>query len=76
MAMTEMMRLGMDEWDILELLQGGYDCSASRRREGTLEKCLDKAKKTIKVVAVRSHNWSLGCDVWAITHVGRFTRRR
>ena len=75
-AMNEMTRLGMDEWDILQMLEEGYNCYASKRKEGTLEKCINKGNKTIKAVVVRSHNWSLDCDVWVITHVGKFSKRR
>lgn len=74
--MNEMTKLGFDGWDVLEILKEGYDCSASRRREGILERCMDKGRKTVKVVTVKSYNWSLESDVWVITHVGRFTRKR
>jgi hypothetical protein len=75
-AMNEMSELGMTLWDVLEVLEYGQDCYASKRRNGTLERCLDKGKRTTKVVVIRSHNWSLCTDVWALVHVGQIARRR
>ena len=75
-AMKELFDLGMDLFNDAEILDDGYDCYRSKRKTGTLEKCVDKGGKTIKVVVVQSYNHSLDTDVWAITHVGVFTKRR
>jgi len=75
-AMKELFDLGLDLFMVAEVLEDGYDCHRSRRKKGTLERCIDREGKTIKVVVVRSFNHSLQTDVWAITHVGVFTKRR
>jgi hypothetical protein len=75
-ALKEMFDLGFDLFVIAEILEIGYDCSRSKRKTGTLERCIDRSGKTIKAVVVQSYNHDLGTDVWVITHVGMFTKRR
>jgi hypothetical protein len=75
-AMKEMFDLGIDLFMVAEILDTGYDCCRSRRKAGTLERCIDRSGKTMKAVVVQSYNHDLGTDVWAITHVGIFTKRR
>jgi len=75
-AMKELCDLGLDLTDVAEVLEDGYDCYRSKRKKGTIEKCIDKGNKTLKTVVVQSFNHSLDTDVWAITHVGIFTKRR
>jgi hypothetical protein len=75
-AMKEMVDIGMDLWDIFDVLNSGYDSSTSKRKDGILERCKDKGNKTTKVVVARSHNWALDNDVWVVTHVSKYTRRR
>jgi hypothetical protein len=75
-AMKELFDLGLDLVKMAEVLDDGYDCYRSRRKKGTLERCVDRSGKTIKVVAVLSYNHSLRTEVWAITHVCVFTKRR
>ena len=62
----------MDLYDVLEILQNGYDCPKSKRKEGIIEICLKKKKKIVKVVVVEDiWRWS-DEKVWTITHVGEF----
>lgn len=75
-ALKEMFDLGFDLFMVAEILEKGHDCSRSKRTAGTIEKCIDRAGKTLKAVAVQSYNHSLDMDVWVITHVGMFTKRR
>ncbi|MFO7618330.1 MAG: hypothetical protein R6W91_01535 [Thermoplasmata archaeon] len=75
-ALKEMYDLGFDLFMVTEILEEGYDCSRSRRTAGTIERCIDRGGKTLKAVAVQSYNHSLGAEVWVITHVGMFTKRR
>ncbi len=56
--------------DILEVLEQGYDCAKSKRKKGTIERCLDRKKKTMRVVIVRAYNYSLDSEAWVIIHVG------
>ena len=75
-AMKELFDQGMDLFGVAEILDDGYDCYRSRRKAGTIERCIDRSGKTMKVVVVKSYNHSMQADVWAITHVGMFTKRR
>ncbi|UCH90019.1 MAG: hypothetical protein JSV49_05085 [Thermoplasmata archaeon] len=64
------MKLNMDLFDVLEILEKGFDCRASKRRSDTIEKCIKKKSKVIKVVIVEDEwRWS-DEKVWAIIHVG------
>ena len=74
--MKELCDLGIDLANVVEVLEEGYDCYRSKRKSGTVEKCVDKGNKTLKIVAVQSYNYSLRTEVWAITHAGIFTKRR
>lgn len=58
--------------DVLRVLKEGYDCSKSRRKKGTLERCVRKGKKTLKVVVVKSVNYALDTECWLLIHVGIF----
>ncbi len=56
--------------DLIEILEHGYECSKSKRAEGTIEKCVKKKGKIIKVVAVEAYSTWIGGNVWLIKHVG------
>ena len=56
--------------DILDILEQGYDCAKSKRKKGTIERCLDRKKITMRVVIVRAYNYSLDSEAWVIIHVG------
>jgi hypothetical protein len=69
-AMTELFDIGCDMYDVLEILESGYDCSRSKRAGHIIEKCLDKKGKTFKVVIAGSFNFDHNCEVWVVTHFG------
>jgi len=69
-AMNELYDNNLDLYTVLNVLENGYDCYKSKRAKGTIERCLDEKRITIRVVVVKSFNYSLNMDVWAITHVG------
>ena len=69
-AMNEMFDFGINIESIMDILENGYDCAKSKRSKDTIERCIDKKKKAIRVVAVHSYNYSLETDVWVITHIG------
>ena len=48
-AMQELMQEGMTLYDVVEILENGYD-APRKRKKGTIEKWLDKGKKTYNVV--------------------------
>jgi hypothetical protein len=63
--------------EAVEVLERGHDCARSARAARIIERCLDRGKKTIKVVAVESvRRHPEEQDVWLITHVGLIGRRR
>ena len=70
--MNELMRCGMLLEDVARVLRDGFDCSRSKRKKGTLEKCVRKGKKTLKVVVAKSFNYSLNTECWVLIHVGLF----
>ena len=70
-AITEMYHEAMDGYDVLFILENGYNCQKGKRSKKIREKCLDQKGKTIKAVVAKSHNISLESDVWVITHLGK-----
>ena len=69
-ANRELLKLNMDLYDVLEILEEGTDCSKLKRRSGIIERCIKKKNKILKVVVVEDEwRWS-GDKVWAIIHVG------
>ncbi len=62
--------------DILDILEQGYDCAKSKRKKGIIERCLDRKRKTTKVVIVKAYNYSLDSEAWVLIHVGVITRPR
>ena len=75
-AMQELFDNNMDLYDALEVLESGYECSKGRRAEGTIEKCLDKKRKTIRIVVGKTFNFDMDKDVWIIAHVGVTSKRK
>ena len=49
-ASRELMDEGKDLYDVLKILEEGYDCSASKRGKNIIEKCWKKGNKEYKVV--------------------------
>lgn len=69
-ATRELLKLNMDLYDVLKILEKGFDCTKSKRKSGVIERCVKKKNKIFKVVIVKDEwRWS-GEKVWTITHVG------
>ena len=69
-ATRGLLKLNMDLYDVLEILENGYDCAKSKRKPEVLERCIKKKNKVVKVVVVEDEwRWS-GKKVWTLTHVG------
>lgn len=68
-AMRELFASRMDLIDVKEVLESGYDCAGSKRKEGVVEKCIDKKGEMIKVVVARGYNYTLKTECWVVTHV-------
>ena len=73
-AMRELMKEEKTLYDVVEILETGYD-APRKRKEGTIEKWLDKANKTFNVVIVKDYDEIMKEDCWALIHFGKFTRR-
>ena len=56
-AMNELYQNELDIHDALEVLESGYNCPKSKRSKGTIEKCLDIKRKTIRIVVVKSFDY-------------------
>ena len=74
-AMQELMQEGKTIYDVVEILENGYD-APRRRKQGTIEKWLDKGKKTYNAVIVKDYHEILKEDCWVLVHFGKFTRRK
>ena len=73
-AMQELMQEGKTIYDVVEILENGYD-APRKRKQGTIEKWLDKGKKTYNAVIVKDYHEILKEDCWVLTHFGKFSRR-
>lgn len=71
-ASRELDKLHFKVRNAVEVLEEGFDCERSGRKKGTIERCIKRKGKTIKVVVVRSFNRSLDEECWLIIHAGKF----
>jgi len=69
-ASEEMWHLKKDLWDILDILENGYDCSTSKRKANVSEKCIKKGKEVFKAVVADCGSYFL------LIHFGKFTYKR
>lgn len=53
-AARELAEEGKDLDDVAQILNEGYDCSASKRKKNIIEKCIRKGSKEYKVVAAET----------------------
>jgi len=74
-AMQELMQEGKTIYDVVKILEEGYD-APRKRKQGTIEKWLDKGKKTYNVVIVKDYHEILREDCWVLIHFGKFSRRK
>ena len=68
------MQEGKTIYDVIEILENGYD-APRKRKQGTIEKWLDKGKKTYNAVIVKDYHEILKEDCWVLIHFGKFSRR-
>ena len=73
-ADLEMLNLGLMIEDCKDILEQGY--APRKRAKGTVEKWLDCKNKTYNIVVVKLYNFLYQEDVYLITHIGRFTKRK
>ena len=74
-AMQELMQEGKTIYDVIEILENGYD-APRKRKLGTIEKWLDKGKKTYNMVIVKDYHEILKEDCWVLTHFAKLSRRK
>jgi len=74
-AMHELMQEGKTIYEVVEILEKGYDAQR-KRKKGTIEKWLDKGKKTYNVVIVKDYHEFLREECWVLIHFGKFSNRR
>lgn len=60
---------------VAEILETGYD-APRKRKKGTIERWVDRGKKTYNAVIARNYNDLSNEDVWVLIHFGKFTKRR
>lgn len=75
-ASREITSLGLNHFEVLKILEEGFDCQRSKRKEYVREKCIIKRNKIIKVVAARKFNSFFNEDIWLIIHAGKFSLKR
>ena len=78
-ASRELMKEGRDLNDVLEILEEGYECSASKRKFNIVEKCLKRGNKEYKAViaetdATYQDNYTE--KVWRLIHFGKITYKK
>ena len=69
-ASEELWQLKKDLWDVLEILESGYDCSVSRRKKEITEGCLRAGNHVFKAVVADCGRY------WLLIHFGKFTYKK
>lgn len=72
-AMQELTKEGKTIYDVVEILEEGYD-APRKRKQGTIEKWLDKGKKTYNAVIAKDYHEILKEDCWVLIHFGKHTK--
>lgn len=78
-ATRELLKHNKDLTDVLEVLENGYDCSASKRAGNIIEKCLRKDGKELKTVIAKTpvkYPDGYAEEVWSLIHFGIITFKR
>lgn len=74
-AMRELMKEEKTLYDVVEILERGYD-APRKRKESAIEKWLDKGNKTFNAVVVLDYNEIMKEDCWVLIHFGSFSRKK
>ena len=72
-AMQELMQEEKTIYDVVDILEGGYD-APRKRKHGTIEKWLDKGNKTYNAVIVKDYHEILKEDCWVLIHFGKHSK--
>lgn len=73
--MRELIKEEKTAYDVVVILEKGYS-APRKRKEGTIEKWLDKGNKTYNAVIVKDYNEIMKEDCWVLIHFGKFARRK
>ena len=74
-AMRDLMNEGKTLYEVISVLEEGYD-APRQRKTGTIEKWLNKGNKTFNVVIAKDYNEIMKEDCWVLIHFGKFSRRK
>lgn len=74
-AMRELVKHKQTIYDVVQILEEGYN-SSRKRKQGTIEKWLDKGDKTFNAVIIKDYHFTLKEECWVLIHFGKFTRRK
>ena len=73
-AMRELVKEGKTLYDVVNILDNGYD-APRKRKKGVIEKWLNKGNKTYNVVIAKDYDETMKEDCWVLIHFGKFSRR-
>ena len=73
-AMRDLMNEEKTLYDVVKVLERGYD-APRKRKAGTIERWLDKGTKTFNAVIAKDYNEIMKEDCWVLIHFGKFTKR-
>ena len=74
-AMRDLMKEEKTLHDVVKVLEEGYN-APRKRKEGTIEKWLDKGNKTFNIVIAKDYDEIMKEECWILIHFGKFTRRK
>ena len=78
-ASRELVRESKDLYDVLEILEEGYDCSKSKRKKNIIERCTRKGNKEYRTVLAETEvTYSDGYieKVLRLIHFGKNTYKK
>jgi len=78
-ASRELAEEGKDLYDVLKILEEGYDCSTSKRSQNIVERCIKKGSKQYKIVLAQTEvSYPDGYieKVWRIIHFGKSSYKK
>ena len=78
-ASRELIKEGKDLYYIVKILENGYDCSVSKRKENIIEKCLKKGNKEYKAVLAETeviHPDGFTEKILRLIHFGKISYKK
>ena len=74
-AMRELFKHEKTLFDVVQVLEEGYD-APRKRKLGVIERWLDKDNKTFNAVIAKDYDNIMKEECWVLIHFGKFTKRR